>query len=120
MSNLRSPWSLSGAFIVNDDGDALATIKLHGSQDHPRNPNWKIDALTDEDRQVGLLIAAAPDLYEALKLFASPSMSESRPSRGESSIGWQRDDGLLASQRVKIAKAALAKATGPTSGGGAE
>jgi hypothetical protein len=60
-------------------------------------------------------IGAAPDLLEALKLFTSASMGESRPTRGESSIGWQKGDGLSASDRVAIARAAIAKATGAAS-----
>jgi len=49
------------------------------------------------------------DLLAALKLFTSASMSESRPTRGESFIGWQRGDGSSASERVAIARTAIAK-----------
>lgn len=58
------------------------------------------------------LCAAAPDLLEALKLFTSASMGETRPTRGESFIGWQTGDGLTARERLKIARAAIIKATG--------
>jgi hypothetical protein len=57
------------------------------------------------------LIAAAPRLLEALKLFTSPSMGETRTMLGESSIGWQQSDGLTASERVAMARAAVAEAT---------
>ncbi len=58
------------------------------------------------------LIAAALEMLAALKLFTSASMSESRPTRGESFIGWQKGDGLTASERVAIARTAVAKAEG--------
>jgi len=50
------------------------------------------------------------ELVAALELFTSASMGETRPSRGESSIGWQASDGLSASERVAIANRVLARA----------
>ena len=54
-----------------------------------------------------LLLDEIRALRGAVRLFVDHSMSESRPSRGESFIGWQRGDGPTALERVKIARALL-------------
>lgn len=56
------------------------------------------------------LIAAAPDLLEALELLAYPSMGTIK-GNGETHIGWQPGDGLTANERLAKARAAIRKAT---------
>ena len=86
-----------------------------GWDHHYKNMKWNLlpaltaAALTDEAN--ARLSAAAADLLSALKLFTAASMSETRMSRGESFIGWQQGDGIPAHERLKIARAAIAKAT---------
>lgn len=63
-----------------------------------------------EGRANAKLLAAAPDLLAALQLFTKASMFESRPTRGESFIGWQLGDGD-SHTAMKAARAAIAKAT---------
>lgn len=58
------------------------------------------------------LIAAAPELLAVVQMVAKASMFETRPHRGESSIGWQSDAKLNGSDVWKAAHAAIAKATG--------
>jgi|ERR1700721_492655 len=56
------------------------------------------------------LMIAAPELMAVCKMILKASMGETRPSRGESSIGWQRGDGVTADQVKAAARAAIAKA----------
>jgi hypothetical protein len=74
----------------------------------PRDP----DEYLAEDEANAALIAAAPELLAVARMVTAASMGETRPSRGESFIGWQRGDGADADTIRKAARAAISKALG--------
>lgn len=97
----KGPWSVDS----EDSGDAIVT-----SESRPFVATVHFGAIPGMTEANARLIAAAPELLEVLQLLASPSMSSVR-GNGESSIGWQAGE-LSADQRLAVARAAIAKATG--------
>lgn len=65
----------------------------------------------DDATKIARLMAAAPDLLAVAQMVEKASMSEVRPGRGESSIGWQSGDGVTCDSIHKAARAAISKAT---------
>lgn len=107
------PWSVeydkTGGYDCMTSGyhvgppSALRGVRSVVTVDTRRNDNED-----PESEANARLIAAAPEMYEALKLFVTASMGGSN-SAGESHIGWQRGDGSTAHARVEVARAVLAK-----------
>lgn len=121
MSEFEGPWRIgmrvegSGRILNADkifDANDDAVCSVYGVPMHSSLDEFASDPKYADGVRMLHLIAAAPDLYAALELLSSPSMGESRPSRGESFIGWQKGDGPSAEERLKIARAALSRARG--------
>lgn len=64
----------------------------------------------DGCKQIAKIVNSFDAMRAALELFCRASMFESRPSKGESLIGWQDGDGTTAREAIESAKAALAAA----------
>lgn len=97
------PW----LFARQDDDDGDIYWAVHAAAEYQFITN------VHSSKEDARLIALAPEMLDALRLLTSPSMGETRypgTDRESTHIGWQ--EGPTAHERVKIARAILAKLDG--------
>lgn len=116
MEHTKGPWNVSRTMIFAEnpygkDDMHIADVRgwghLTGKGGGCGFPDKKAEQIQDAN---AALIAAAPDLLEALKLLSSPSCGS--VSQTQEMMGWSVNDEIPKAERLKRAKKAIEKAEG--------